>query len=310
TADPRSGSFDRDSSGRPNGILRETAVGVVSRALAPQVPAPSDFEIIDALAGLTEMGIGSVTGIISTGEPVWCGVGNEVETLARLAPDLPIDMDVLVIAETGADLVKAKKRIDRAEGRIRFHGWKDFSDGSLGGHTAAMYEPFSDRPDTRGIDRLNRQRAVEMGQTSLDLGGVVAIHAIGDRANDSVLDVFEDLIRNGADATSLRVEHASILTNSAIGRMADLGVTASVQPAFLASEETWLVKRLGNDRMSRAYPFRSLEEAGVTLLGGSDSPVELPDPATGIRAAVDRHGINTSEALSREAAEALFSPSD
>ncbi|MCH8970586.1 MAG: amidohydrolase family protein [Acidobacteria bacterium] len=310
TADPRSGSFDRDSSGRPNGILRETAVGVVSRALAPQVPAPSDFEIIDALAGLTEMGIGSVTGIISTGEPVWCGVGNEVETLARLAPDLPIDMDVLVIAETGADLVKAKKRIDRAEGRIRFHGWKDFSDGSLGGHTAAMYEPFSDRPDTRGIDRLNRQRAVEMGQTSLDLGGVVAIHAIGDRANDSVLDVFEDLIRNGADATSLRVEHASILTNSAIDRMADLGVTASVQPAFLASEETWLVKRLGNDRMSRAYPFRSLEEAGVTLLGGSDSPVELPDPATGIHAAVDRHGINTSEALSREAAEALFSPPD
>ena len=149
-----------------------------------------------------------------------------------------------------------------------------------------------------------------MGQTSLDLGGVVAIHAIGDRANDSVLDVFEDLIRNGADPTSLRVEHASILTNSAIDRMANLGITASVQPAFLASEETWLVKRPGNDRMSRAYPFRSLEEAGVTLLGGSDSPVELPDPATGIHAAVDRHGINTSEALSREAAEALFSPPD
>ena len=310
TADPGSGSFDRDGSGRPNGILRETAVGVVARALAPRVPAPRDSEIIDALSDLPEMGIGSVTGIISTSDPVWCGVGDEVETLARLSPDLPIDIDVLVITRTPTDLAKAKQRIDRTEGRIRFLGWKDFSDGSLGGHTAAMYEPYADRPDTRGIDRLDFAHAVEMGQASVDLGGVVAIHAIGDRANDSVLDVFEHLIRRGADAARLRVEHASILTAPTIDRMADLGVTGSVQPAFLASEETWLVKRLGDYRMSRAYPFRSLMEAGVTLLGGSDSPVELPDPATGIRAAVDRHGINPSEALSKDAAEALFGPPD
>jgi predicted amidohydrolase YtcJ len=310
TADPSSGSFDRDSSRRPNGILRETAVGVVSRALAPHVAAPSDTEILDALSGLIEMGLGSVTGIISVGEPVWCGVGDEVETLVRLAPDLPIEVDVLVIAGTPADLAKAKKRIDRAEGRIRFFGWKEFSDGSLGGHTAAMYEPYADRPDTRGIDRLDFAHAVEMGRASIDLDGIVAIHAIGDRANDSVLDVFDDLIRGGADPAKLRVEHASILTNPTIDRMADLGVTASVQPAFLASEETWLVKRLGDNRMSRAYPFRSLNEVGVTLVGGSDTPVELPNPATGIHAAVDRHGINTTEALSREVAEALFSPPD
>jgi hypothetical protein len=106
----------------------------------------------------------------------------------------------------------------------------------------------------------------------------------------------------------LRVEHASILTNPTIDRMVDMGVTASVQPAFLASEETWLEKRLGPDRMSRAYPFRSLIEAGVPLLGGSDSPVELPDPEVGINAAVVRHGINTDQALTRDQAEALFSP--
>jgi predicted amidohydrolase YtcJ len=142
------------------------------------------------------------------------------------------------------------------------------------------------------------------------MGGVVAIHAIGDRANDSVLDVMEALISNGADASKLRIEHASILTNPTIDRMAHLGVTASVQPAFLASEETWLVKRLGEDRMSRAYPFRSLMEAGVPLLGGSDSPVELPDPETGINAAVVRHGINSKQALTRSQAEGLFSPPD
>ena len=308
TPDPDGGSFDRDRSGRPNGILRETAVAAVSHALAPLIPAPSDSEIIEALSGLPKMGIGSVTGIISVGEPVWCGVSDEVESLTRLASDLPIDIDVLVIAATPGDLVTAKERIDHSGGRIRFHGWKDFSDGSLGGHTAAMYEPFTDRPDTRGTDRLSFERAVEMGQASLALGGVVAIHAIGDRANDSVLDVFDRLIQGGADPGRLRVEHASVLTNPTINRMADLGVTASVQPAFLASEETWLEKRLGPERMKRAYPFRSLLEAGVPLLGGSDSPVQLPDPTVGINAAIDRHGINRDQALSREQAEALFTP--
>jgi len=308
TADPEGGGFDRDLRGRPNGILRETAVGVVSHALAPDIPAPSDSEILAALGQLPEMGIGSVTGIVSTGEPVWCGVGNEVETLVRLAPDLPIHIDVLVIAPDPKELADAKDLIDRADGRIRFHGWKEFSDGSLGGHTAAMYEPYADRGDTLGTDRLDFAHAVEMGQAALDLGGVVAIHAIGDRANDSVLDVHDQLLRQGADPSALRVEHASILTNPTIDRFADMGVTASVQPAFLASEETWLEKRLGSDRMSRAYPFRSLVEAGVPLLGGSDSPVELPDPETGINAAVVRHGINTGQALTRSRAEELFRP--
>ena len=308
TPDPDGGGFDRGSSGKPNGIVRETAVGVVSHALAPDITAPSDSEILAALARLPKMDTGSVTGIVSMGEPVWCGVGNEVETLARLAPDLPIDIDVLVIASHPDELATAKDLIDRAEGRIRFHGWKDFSDGSLGGHTAAMYEPFADRPDTMGTDRLDFAHAVEMGQAALDLGGVVAIHAIGDRANDTVLDVHQQLLRQGADPSRLRVEHASILTNPTIDRMADMGITASVQPAFLASEETWLEKRLGPDRMNRAYPFRSLFEAGVPLLGGSDSPVELPDPVIGINAAVVRHGINTDQALTREQAEVLFSP--
>ncbi len=307
-SDPEGGSFDRLPDGRPNGILRETAITTVSAALAPHVAPPSDDDLLSALARLPEMGIGSVTGIVSTGTAVWCGVDDEVETLARLAPDLPVDMDVLVITDHPDKLAEAKEKIDRAEGRIRFHGWKEFSDGSLGGHTAAMYEPFADKPTTIGTDRLDFAHAVEMGQASLDLDGVVAIHAIGDRANDSVLDVHDQLLRQGAEPARLRIEHASILTNPTIERMANMGVVGSVQPAFLASEESWLIKRLGEQRMSRAYPFRSMLEAGIPLLGGSDAPVELPDPETGINAAVTRHGINPGQELSREQAEALFSP--
>jgi predicted amidohydrolase YtcJ len=308
TPDPEGGSFDRDANGHPNGVLRETAVDRVSQALDPHTTPPTDLEIISALAGLRRMGIGSITGMISVSNAVWCSVDDEVETLIRLGPDLPLDIDVLAIAGSPADLATAKEKIDRAEGPIRFVGYKGFIDGSLGGHTAAMYEPFSDRSDTRGTVRYRHTAMVEMGQTSLELGGSVAIHAIGDRANDLVLDVHEELIDGGADPARLRVEHASILTEETIDRMARLGVTASIQPAFLASEASWLEKRLGADRMSRAYPFRSLLDAGVPLLGGSDSPVELPDPETGINAAVDRHGINPDERLSREQAEALFAP--
>jgi hypothetical protein len=308
TTDPPGGAFDRDSTGRPNGILRETAVQMVSSALAPHIPAPSDQELIAALATLPDMGITSITGIISAGEAIWCGVGSEIDTLVRIAPDLPLAIDVLVITRSPAELASAKGKIDRAEGPIRWLGYKDFTDGSFGGHTAAMHEPFSDRPDTRGIERFDHAHVVEMGEASLQMGGAVAIHAIGDRANDKVLDVHEELIDRGANPAMLRVEHASILTPEAIERMARLGVTASVQPAFLASEETWLEKRLGPDRIHRAYPLRTLLDAGVPLLGGSDSPVELPAPETGINAAVVRHGIAPDEALTREQAESLFAP--
>lgn len=308
TPDPEGGSFDRDASGRPNGILRETAVTPVSKAVEAHTSPPTDLEILSALANLRRMGIGSITGMISVSDAVWCSVTDEVETLIRLGPDLPVDVDVLLIASSPEDLRTAKTAIDRADGPIRFVGYKDFIDGSLGGHTAAMYEPFFDEPTTRGTERYRHDHMVEMGRTSLELGGSVAIHAIGDRANDLVLDVHEELIGEGADPSRLRVEHASVLTPETIDRMARLGITASIQPAFLASESTWLEKRLGPERMDRAYPFRSLLEAGVPLLGGSDSPVELPDPQVGIRAAVDRHGINPDEALTTDQAEALFAP--
>ena len=308
TSDPEGGSFDRDGSGRPTGVLRETAIQAVSAALAPQVTGPPDSAILRALGGLTAMGIASVTGIVSLGEPLWCGVRDELDALCRLAPALPIDVDVLVVAANPQELAEAAEKIRNSQGRIRFLGWKEFADGSFGGHTAAMHDPYTDRPETTGADRLDPEHVMEMGRTSMMLGGSVAIHAIGDRANDRVLDLFEELIGMGADPERLRVEHASLLTDSAIERMARLGVTASIQPAFLASEAGWLGKRLGDERMRRVYPFRSLLEAGVPLIGGSDSPVEHPDPEVGINSAIGRPGFNPSESLSEDQAISLFAP--
>jgi hypothetical protein len=308
TWDPEGGSFDRDEAGLATGVVRGTAIGLVSSALASQVTGPTDSAILSALRNLTRMGIGSMTGIVSVGEPLWCGVPDELDVLCRLAPDLPLDIDLLVIAPNPAELADAAEKIRHAQGRIRFLGWKEFADGSFGGHTAALHEPFTDRPDTRGAERLDPEHAKTMARASMMLGGSVAIHAIGDRANDRVLDVYEELVEMGAEPGRLRIEHASLPTGAAIERMARLGVTASVQPAFLPSEASWLEKRLGEERMSRVYPFRSLLEAGVAVLGGSDSPVEPPDPEIGLGAAMERPGFNPSESLTEDQAISLFSP--
>ncbi len=308
TPDPPGGTFDRNPDGSPNGILRETAMDVVARALTPHIPPPLDAEILAALATLPAMGIESVTGIVSVGDALWAGMDDEVGALVRLAPDLPISIDVLVITDSPDELAEAKRRLDQAEGPVRFLGWKSFSDGSFGGHTAAMYESYTDRPDTTGTVLLDHHAAVEMGLASYRLGGVVAIHAIGDLANDLVLDVMEELISKGVHPESTRIEHASILTPAAIERMGRLGVTASVQPAFMASEENWLHKRLGPERMESVYPLRSFLDAGIPVIGGSDAPVEHPNPETAIAAAVNRPGFNPAEALTEEEAEGLFRP--
>jgi predicted amidohydrolase YtcJ len=306
TPDPPGGTIDRDDFGRPTGVLRETASDLASAAVRSLAPPVTPDQLAAAGAALAAVGLTGVGGIVSTAGGCWAGPGSELDALIAAAPELPIDVGVLVIADAPGDLERAAERIADAGGRLRFLGWKAFSDGSLGGHTAAMREPFADRPDTRGTDRLDPAWAREMALTSVRLGGRVAIHAIGDAANGTVLDVMEGLIREGVDPASLRVEHASVLTREDIARFGRLGVTACVQPAFLASETSWLEKRLGPERMRRTYPFRSLLEAGTPIAGSSDCPVEPPHPLWGVAVARDRAGLVPEEALDAEEALALF----
>jgi hypothetical protein len=301
-SDPAGGTLDRDESGDPTGVLRETAIEPVSRSLASLASPVAGANLLRALRGLTSLGITRITAIISAGEGLWCGSGDEVATLVEIAPDLPLEVETLVIADTPAALESAATRLRQASGPVRFSGWKGFADGSLGGHTAALYEGYSDLPAATGTLRLDPDTATGLATASLGLGGEVAIHAIGDLANDRVLDLFEELIERGADPGRLRVEHASVLTDPAISRFGRLGVTASLQPAFLASEQGWLEKRLGR-RIANTYPFRSLDQAGARLVGGSDCPVEPPNPWWGMAAAVDR---SSAEALDARAAFDLF----
>lgn len=304
TPNPEGGVIDRDGSGRPTGVLRETAVDLVSTRLSGTQPI-SPEQLVAALTGLAGLGLSSLGAMLRLGDGPWASLGNEVELLAAAGRRLPIKIHAFVIADDPEALAESKAMLDGAGARIRWAGVKRFSDGSLGGHTAAMFQPYADRADATGTDRLGPDDR-RLAQSAVELGGSAAIHAIGDRACSNVLDMFEAMIADGVDPSRLRLEHASVLTDEDIARIARLGVIASVQPAFLASEVDWLEKRLGAARLPRTYPFASLERAGTRLAGGSDCPVEPPHPLRGMAAARDRAGIVPEEGLSATSALRLF----
>jgi len=303
TRDPEGGAIDRDSAGAPTGVLRETAVGLIPSDLARgRVLDPGS--LVDGLTRLAGLGLTSIGAMIGYGASSSEKLAAEVELWRDIAHELPIKVHGFAIAETPDQLDHARATISGVSDRLRWLGVKRFSDGSLGGHTAALHLPFSDAT-TNGTYRLTHADA-SMARHSLALGGMVAVHAIGDRAVSGVLDLFEELIAEGADPSSLRMEHVSLIDPSQIERFTGLGVTASVQPAFLASDASWIEQRLGRQRLDWLYPFRSMRRAGIPLAGSSDSPVEPPHPLWGMAAAMDRCGITPQQRLSGSEALELF----
>jgi predicted amidohydrolase YtcJ len=307
TPDPVGGTLDRDEQGEPTGVLREMGIETVSLPLAElSGPAVTDDQVVDAMYALASVGLTSIGGIVGCGDGPWADLGDQFSQLLRVADRLPINVRVLVIGQDPDQLRDAARRLTEIESpRLTFLGVKIFGDGSLGGHTAAMHEPFADA-DTTGQLRFDAASSRPLVKTALGLGGISAIHAIGDRANAAVLDFYDDLIQDGADPARLRIEHASILGPDEVAAFARLGVTASVQPAFMASETEWLEKRVGSDRLLQSYPLRTLLDAGVPLAGGSDCPVEPPHPLPGMAAARDRCGIVPEEGLTAREALDLF----
>ncbi len=304
TPDPGDGSIDRDADGEPTGVLRETAIDLVSTRLDASANL-SEEALVDALTGLAGVGITSIGAILGLGDGPWASLGDEVSAITAIADRLPISVHGFVIAHSVDALTDAARRLDVGSDRLRWLGYKGFADGSLGGHTAAMHAPFNDLPDETGTMRLDAMDR-KLAEAAMRMGGMVALHAIGDRANGAVIDLYEELISDGAAPRRLRIEHASVLDRSDIDRIARLGVIVSVQPAFIGSESSWIVDRVGPDRIVSTYPFASLDHAGVPLCGGSDSPVESPDPWVGMALARDRAGVMLEEGLLPNRALSLF----
>jgi len=167
---------------------------------------------------------------------------------------------------------------------------KAYADGSLGSTTAWLFEPYSDAPNTSGLARADvmttmRQSIIDADKAKLQ----VNIHAIGDRANATILDYYAGLdAANGARDRRFRIEHAQHLRQQDIARFGKHKVVASMQPMHIYDDGKWAEKRIGSERLKGTYAFRTLLETGAVLAFGSDSPVANLNALFGIYAAVTR----------------------
>lgn len=178
---------------------------------------------------------------------------------------------------------------------LRWGAAKGFVDGSLGSTTAWFHQPYLDAPDTAGLTVVDPEQLRTQIVGANEVGLHVTVHAIGDRANDWLLDAFEKVQQAGPKKDwRFRIEHAQHLSPTAVKRFQPLGVVASMQPAHAIDDGRWAEKRIGAERLKGMYAFRSLIDSGAHLTFGSDWPVAPLDPLTGIYAAVTRRTLDNA----------------
>ena len=289
TKDPPGGTIVRDPrTGEPTGILKDNATDLVYKV----IPDPSDAEYDDAFrrAQAQALSLG-VTMIEDVGGHGWRDLQafrraeNSGELKLRVYSMVPLS-DWRMLRDTVA-------RYGHGDARLRWGGLKAFVDGSLGSTTAWFFQPYADAPSTSGLIVTDtgklREWILQADRAHLQ----VAAHAIGDRANNWILDTYDWVERlDGARDRRFRVEHAQHLIPSDIKRFAQLGVLPSMQPYHAIDDGRWAQKRIGPERILTTYAFRSLLDTGARLMFGSDWTVAPIDPLLGVYAAVTRRTID------------------
>ncbi len=280
--DPPGGTIVRDGAGEPTGLLKDTAMSAVYAV----IPAPSiEDRVAAARAGLKEAARFGVTSFCDMS-----GSDAFDDLRAYQQTDLTARVYLFTPISEYERLTRAGIEKRFGSDRLRIGALKGFADGSLGSSTAAFFEPFLGEPKNRGLmmqpleDGSMRKWVIAASAQNLQVG----IHAIGDRANDAVLRIFESI----SGAPRFRIEHAQHLNPSLIKRFADHHVIASMQPYHAIDDGRWAEKKIGHERAKGTYAFRSLLDAGATLTFGSDWTVAPLNPILGIYAAVTRRTID------------------
>jgi hypothetical protein len=290
TPDPPGGTIVRDPiTKEPTGILKDAAMDLVWRV----IPSPSDDEKDNAMrAGLKEaarLGVTTIQDITLWSDwPIYQRFYERGELTVRVYARTPI-----AHWEQQRDL---RDRQGAGDEWLRLGGVKGFVDGSLGSTTALFCQPYNDAPATRGLlhqdmipEGIMKQRIAAADQAGLP----ISVHAIGDQANQILLDIYEQVIReNGPGDRRFRIEHAQHLRAEDIPRLARLGIIASMQPYHAIDDGRWAEKRLGYERCQTAYAVRSLLDAGAVVTFGSDWNVAPLNPLLGIYAAVTRRTLD------------------
>ncbi len=295
TKDVPGGVIVRDAEGNPTGIFKDAAVGLIQKVIPPPTPEQLRAAVDAAQRYAAENGVTSVQEMTTSPDALrtYQAMFHEGDLRVRMSShQLLVNWKTLAAPGIQADF---------GNDTLHVGGLKGFADGSLGSKTAWLFQLYVDAPDTSGIASAELSRPDEMYANIRDAdktGLQIAIHAIGDRANNSILNFYERAEKengpwtNGLDRR-FRIEHAQHLLASDIPRFASLHVIASMQPYHCIDDGRWAEKRIGPERLKTTHAYRSLLDAGVVLAFGSDWPVAPMVPLMGIYAAVTRRTLDS-----------------
>jgi len=286
TPDPDGGLIERNpATGEPTGILKESAVELINEHLPREYFQKTEAAVKDAMRKAHKNGVTSIHDISTF---------NDVKLYQDLLSKG--DLELRIFARTPLQYWKELERIGIRAGFgnefLRLGSLKAFIDGALGSNTAYLFEPYLDESQNYGL--LNSVMIPETKIRKLvrdaDKSGLnLSIHAIGDKANNMLLNIYSEVTAEGIQwDRRLRIEHAQHLLEEDIKRFKELNVIVSAQPYHLAGDGVWAEEKIGHDRCAFSYPFRSLLDNRAKLVFGSDWPVTPIEPLLGIHAAVTR----------------------
>ncbi len=285
-ADVEGGTIVRDATGELTGMFKDNATWLVGRAVPPSSAVMDDRALEAAMTHVAEQGVTSVHHVGG-----WDDLA--VFRRAHARGGLRTRIYAAVPLASWARLRDTVAATGAGDEWLRIGALKGFVDGSLGSHTAAFFEPFTDAPDDRGL-LVNTPEDLYDWTKNADAAGLhVLVHAIGDRAIRLQLDIFERVAReNGPRDRRFRIEHAQHLAPPDIPRFARLEVIPSMQPYHAIDDGRWADKVIGVERSRTTYAFKSVLDAGAALAFGSDWYVAPPTPLEGIYAAVTRRTLD------------------
>jgi predicted amidohydrolase YtcJ len=295
TPDPAGGEILKDKSGRPIGLLRETASGIVGRALdawrAKKTPAE---RLADARRQIELATRGSLEAGITSFHDAGANF-NTIDLFKQAAADGSLGVRLWVMIRDSNDNLRAKLAQYKAVGLNTHHltiaAIKVTADGALGSRGALMLEPYTDSPSSVGLPTTPIESIADTAKIAIDNSVQLCVHAIGDRANREVLNVYERTFAQypGQKDLRWRIEHAQHIHPADIPRFGKLGVIAAMQGIHATSDAPYVIARLGPTRaQSSAYVWQSLIQTGAIVANGTDVPVERIDPMASFHATVTR----------------------
>jgi len=317
TPDPEGGTIVRDENGEAIGFLRQAAQNSVRAQLETAQQGLSDAERQARFERQVEL---AGEEALRHGVTSFHDMGTNFADIDRLkamaeAGRLPVRLHVAIRHETNEDL-RARaadyRMIDHADGFLTVRAMKRNIDGALGTHGAWLLDPYADKPETSGLPQTSLENLRETAEIALELGFQLNTHAIGDRGNREVMDLYEELLGQRPDEDlRWRIEHAQTLHPDEVPRFADLGVIASMQGVHATSDGPWVPQRLGEARAQRrAYVWRALLDADAIICNGTDVPVESISPIASYISSVTRRMANGEQFFPEQSMgrmEALYS---